>query len=729
MKFLCPNCKAKYRIGPEKMVGRQAAKIRCRKCEYLIQISYRGNSDDFDITATPSSMASAAPAPVPAPRQPPKATTGQPVIAAAALPNVSSRPRVAGPSAAPIKDLSIKDEGSGSKKPTAAVPGLPGLGSPKSTRGAALHSDAGALARRPLAPLPPPPAPPLTGAGLALPGAAQLPTGGAAVGAMAPSQPAASPSLASQAALSSPPARSVAGTQLGDQFRESVQAGGAPEDLAGDGWFVGVNGVPLGPIPLGDLRELALAGHIDRRSLVWREGQAEWRPLGKFPGLARVIDDGTAPLSTPRPEPIQAAPPAAPAPSPSNGAANGHIATGFDVARASTGERPSAWGDLDDEDDQDEQPTTVKGRVSVPPNVAPPNRVPRSPPVPSAPPPPVGVPASAGNPFGVTSSVLAVPLGAGSMGAMSTGAMSTGAMSAGAMSAGAMSTGMYRSSMSAPPSAPPFAPEGGGPTSTLSNTPEPVVDVGMDRASGRSRWILIVAAIVFAFALGAIVTHLMRSSSPEKQSKSSAGVESSKQGFVTSPKPYPPLAEAALEHLPPVAEELDATSRTAPAALERARAGAISKTILGALVAPSSAVAPVPSGPKPRPAMTSSLLVGLGDLQVPGPSPGKADEPEAVSGLDATAIQRTVRRYSPGVRQNCWLRALNARAPGVPSSAKVSATITVDALGHVQAVAVSGAPKGYPGLPRCIEGNVKVWQFPPSGTQTVTTVPFMFVGQ
>jgi hypothetical protein len=88
-----------------------------------------------------------------------------------------------------------------------------------------------------------------------------------------------------------------------------------------------------------------------------------------------------------------------------------------------------------------------------------------------------------------------------------------------------------------------------------------------------------------------------------------------------------------------------------------------------------------------------------------------------------------VRRYSPGVRQNCWQRSLNARAPGVPSSAKVSATITVDGAGHVQAVAVSGAPKGYPGLSRCIEGNVKGWQFPRSGGQTVTNVPFMFVGQ
>ena len=98
-------------------------------------------------------------------------------------------------------------------------------------------------------------------------------------------------------------------------------------------------------------------------------------------------------------------------------------------------------------------------------------------------------------------------------------------------------------------------------------------------------------------------------------------------------------------------------------------------------------------------------------------------------GLDATAIQRTVRKYSPAVRQNCWQRALNARAPGVPSSAKVTATITVDSSGKVQSVTAAGAPRGYPGLAHCIEDAVRGWAFPRSMGETVTNVPFMFVGQ
>src|SRR3954467_13235857 len=57
MKFLCPNCKAKYQIGPEKLVGRRIAKIRCRKCDYRIQIAPRAGSEEYDITASANSLA------------------------------------------------------------------------------------------------------------------------------------------------------------------------------------------------------------------------------------------------------------------------------------------------------------------------------------------------------------------------------------------------------------------------------------------------------------------------------------------------------------------------------------------------------------------------------------------------------------------------------------------------------------------------------------------------
>lgn len=644
------------------MVGRQAAKIRCRKCEYLIQIAYRPNSDEFDVTATPPSGTPPPPS-VPPPPRPPKGvpTAGQPATANQAIAGnnalgAGASAGAAGAAAAQrhrlgasAKESVIKDEGSGSKKPTAAVPGLPGLGSPRSRSGAALLSDAASYSRRPLAPLPPPPVPPLASAGL---------------GSAAPSSPHASPagaglgsvmSMAGPAAAApaspAPVSRAPVSTQLADQFRESVQAGGAVEDLPQEGWFVGVNGVPLGPIPLGDLRELALAGHIDRRSLVWRDGQPEWRPLGKFPGLARVIDDGVAPA---RPD---AAPPAAPSRAnngaPTNGAnghAASHVATGFDVPRADAGERPSAWGDLDDEDDQDEQPTTVKGRVSV----MPAGSAPLSASSFGAPPPVAPSPPS--NPFGVTSSVVAPP------------------------------TQLPELAPSPVMSAPPPVSAPSAPVSMISAIPDSLGDVedGL-RPRGRSKWYLIAAAIVFAFVLGAVVTHLMRASSSEKASDAA---------------------------LPP--DDADARE-----SVTTARAG------LSARVSRPSADSALPASASLAP---GSLLASLGSPRALGHSPSW-DEPVTSSGLDATAIQRTVRRHSPGVRQNCWLRAIDARPPGVPTSVKLTATITVDADGQVQAVAVTGAPRGYPSLARCVETSVRSWQFPRSGAQTVTNVPFMFMGR
>ncbi len=671
MKFLCPNCQAKYRIGPEKLVGRQAAKIRCRKCDYRIQIAYRPDSDEYDVTASPTSLVPSVPQPWPqkAPAGPPAAALG-----------VSARSRGAG-----------KEEASGGQKPTAAVPGLPGLGSPKSTRGATLHTEQ--QVRRPLEAPPRAPASPFAGSPFAAgpfgapastAAVTSSPSGGRAAAAVAPAalaQPVLAPPPAPAPVRLAPPS-----TQLADQFRKSVQAGGAAaEELPQDGWFVGVNGVPLGPIPVGDLRELATAGHIDRRSLVWREGQAEWRPLGKFPQLARVLDDSPASLSSPPEE--EAA--SAPISSRTNGV-GAHVATGFGGARSGAGaveaERPSAWGDLDEEDEgEDEQPTTVKGRVSAPPPAgawAPPSGV-----SPLGAPPASGVTGSVGTP--------AVPAGLG---------------------------------FPAQPVSAPMAPEV-GPASSVSATPEPVVDESdseMLRPRRRARLLYVVLAVIAAFALGAILTYALGPAGGAEGSKGVVAEPARAVAAQAEPKPDPatrrveedgedaPPEEAAAE----VAAVEGAPGGEAPASALVARPG------LGAV---SSVPAPA-QPPKPG----SSLLSGLGGPQTPGPNVGSkaaADGPGGGTGLEPTAIQRTVRRYTPAVRQNCWQRALNARAPGVPSSAKVTALITVDAAGRVQSVTVSGAPRGYPGLARCIEGSVKGWTFPRSAGETVTSVPFMFVGQ
>src|SRR3954468_15376039 len=157
MKFLCPNCKAKYQIGPEKLVGRRIAKIRCRKCDYRIQIAPRAGSEEYDITASANSLAptggagaslapaaaaasiapmppapavAAVPAPPPAPVPAPKPAAAAPRIPMPGTPGARA-------AAAPKARAADKDDSStaaGSRKPTAAVPGLPGLGASKLTR-------------------------------------------------------------------------------------------------------------------------------------------------------------------------------------------------------------------------------------------------------------------------------------------------------------------------------------------------------------------------------------------------------------------------------------------------------------------------------------------------------------------------------------------------------------------------------------------------------------------
>lgn len=494
--------------------------------------------------------------------------------------------------------------------------------------------------------------------------------GGALAAAIAPGPAPERHPLSPPPASITPMAAGLHGTQLADQFRQSVEASAASvEEGPEDGWFVGVNGVPLGPIPVGDVRELAAAGHVDRKSLVWREGQAEWRPLGKFPFLVRLLDETSGAHSAAG---ITGTTSSAAGGGAHGNGVNGHAAVGFDVRSELRKERPSAWGDLDEEDDEDEQPTTVKGRVSVPP---PPEPAPMAPG-------PVGAP----------------------LASMGSRAHAVGPASA----------------LSAPP------PE--GPASTISGTPEPIVESAAARAMrpGGNRWYTWLA-VAAALVLGAVLMHVFGSTGSE--------VAPSRQ---PAPEPARALAPALEESPAPqqqVAEEASPASRSDEAQPSLEEPNEEPASMAQPVTKPaSSGVVPVspPEVAMAKPKPTGSLLSGLGAPQTPGPNVGartSGGSSGGGAGLEATAIQRTVRRYSPAVRQNCWQRALNARAPGVPSSAKVTAQITVEPSGRVQSVRVSGAPRGYPGLAGCIESSVRGWTFPRAAGETITNVPFMFVGQ
>jgi predicted Zn finger-like uncharacterized protein len=221
VKFLCEQCKAKYQIADDKVVGK-TVRMKCRKCGHMIEV--RAEVTETSVADRPSA---------PAVGQPP------------------------GP-------------------PRPAVRPSP----PRSTALAASLTSA-----RPVAPKP-----------------------GALAGA----------------------------------FRTNVQRedeGSAPFDMAelsaSDDWYVAINGVPVGPVRVAEVRRKAAIGAVTEDSLVWQEGLDEWRPLRSFPELMAIVRGaalggrssmapsppegrGSAPppsrISVRPPQPSQSHPPQRPAP-------------------------------------------------------------------------------------------------------------------------------------------------------------------------------------------------------------------------------------------------------------------------------------------------------------------------------------------------------------------------------------------------------------------------------
>ncbi len=92
------------------------------------------------------------------------------------------------------------------------------------------------------------------------------------------------------------PASALAGA-----FKSSVQREeetSAPFDMAdlspSDEWYVAINGVPVGPIRVAEVRRKAALGAVTEESLCWQEGLDEWRPVRSFPELALIVREAVS---------------------------------------------------------------------------------------------------------------------------------------------------------------------------------------------------------------------------------------------------------------------------------------------------------------------------------------------------------------------------------------------------------------------------------------------------
>ena len=309
MKFLCPSCKAKYQIGDEKVAGR-SVRMKCRKCGYVIQVSSVAGLGDAlpgsepppaqidaltDVSAAPPpagpgpvvfepSAPAPAVAPVKSPEPAPVATGAAPAAAPAQRPEVKrpapsqvGRPLAPKPAFAPV-----------AKAPA----GAPRPPPPKSTP----------LKTAPVAATPPARAPAVSspdafksdkrtiqGGPSALPPVAPKTEPSASFGAGPPAdfpEDDESTRIADAGALAGAFSLAVGGSS------DAQPAEGA--SMPADEWFVGINGVPVGPIRLSELRSKAASGSVNPESLVWRDGFEDWRPLRTFPELLAIVDESVS---------------------------------------------------------------------------------------------------------------------------------------------------------------------------------------------------------------------------------------------------------------------------------------------------------------------------------------------------------------------------------------------------------------------------------------------------
>lgn len=265
------------------------------------------------------------------------------------------------------------------------------------------------------------------------------------------------------------------------------------------------------------------------------------------------------------------------------------------------------------------------------------------------------------------------------------------------------------------PSLPPNALAGEGVPAALASVAPASYELPRRGGVSPAAWF----AVVAAFVLGATVTYVFL---PPRVKEVVKLVEAAPQVPVDRvfPPPPPPPAEEASP-----AAEMQAPPRQ-PSGSDDAVASRKASPTTARAASPTTA--PPASSGEPR---REGLLAGveLHGAAAPGPARVEPEETRSTASLDSVAVGRTVSRYSPAVRRSCWQPALNSRAAGAASSARVMVTINVEPSGRVQSVRTSGDPAGYAGLARCIEGKVRSWHFPRADGPTIANVPFVFAAQ
>ncbi|MDB4943638.1 MAG: Signal recognition particle receptor protein FtsY [Labilithrix sp.] len=453
---------------------------------------------------------------------------------------------------------------------------------------------------------------------------------------------------------------------------------GAVELSVTDEWYVAINGVPVGPVRISELRRKAAGGAVTEDSLCWQEGLEEWRPVRSIPELAALVREaaqGNRPSFVGTPPPPDArvsSPPARPAPArpqapgaPRPGSTPGmNAVTGFGPAQPARSNvvplRTAASGSAIDESPQHPgtQLPNAGGKSAAAALASAPLFTPA--PVPTAlvaPAPLASEPVA--DPFALppAASPFAAPASDGSSAMTSTSLAGAGGA----------------------PSMMPMAPA---------------------QRRGVPLWFWPILLFTGAFGAAAAFFVFKQAPPPQTVIIQAPPVSTGSAATATVSNDVP---------LPSASAEPSTSASAAASASSAAKVASVAKT----------------NGGSAAPAATPKQGLDLGGLVPSGGGPnvgGAGGGPSAGGGgLDSSSVQRVVASHQSGVKRTCWERGGDQK-----SSVNVTVSAQVGPAGNVVGTSSSGDD---PVVAKCIENQVKTWMFSAPGSTTTVNIPFKFVRQ
>ena len=448
-------------------------------------------------------------------------------------------------------------------------------------------------------------------------------------------------------------------------------------------WYVAINGVPVGPVRLSELRRKAQSGIVTESSLVWQEGVEEWRPVKTFPELAQIVREAAASgrpslvssppagMSGERASQVPAAPQGnAPRPAASASASRAPAAPRAPIAARSNvvaiGSRSAAAEQIEEMDfEADDRDKTTVDTSHSPSALAAVATATRSSLIA---PDPFAVPPAAATQPGNFGGTMVMP-----------GGPSASIAPAAPIVVGGLAPNMVNA------------------VSNPYRSQSPSIAPAPRREINWTVMALLFAAVAFGITAAIVIF-------------------SRQPVIVQTVAPTAPPASVA----PPPSTSISAADLPPPSSAEPTDSSSV------AAATPDKGGASHPSGKAPTGSSAKAVdpsIAALLNGERGGPSvrSGGGGPSAGTAALSGSEIEAVVNNRKVGVKRTCWDRNSSSLA-----SANVTCHVTIAANGTVQSSQADGSD---PVVAKCIETQVKSWTFPPSSGPTQVNLPFHFVRQ